>query len=300
MKVDFRVLRKLRVDFGPLIVSALEDDDVTEVIVNPDGSVWVERRGRMARVGKVSPVAFAQAMNTVAATLRATLNRDNPVLEGELPLNGERFLGLTEPVSTGPSCVIRKHSSAVHRLSEWVAQGGLSDGERERLRQAVADRRNIVVAGGTGSGKTTFANALLACVGELDGEGTRVVCIEDTRELQPPVPNALMLRSSIAVSMDMLLRAALRARPDRIIVGEVRGGEAFTMLKAWLTGHPGGICTIHADSAANAALRLRQMCSEAAVSEQLVGETVAAAVDLCVFLKREGPRRFVKEIGKCG
>jgi type IV secretion system protein VirB11 len=159
------------------------------------------------------------------------------------------------------------------------------------LSLAVIDRRNILVAGGTSSGKTTLANALLAEIGFRD---ERVILIEDTRELQCAAADTVALRTRPGVTMADLVRSTLRLRPDRIIVGEVRGGEALDMLKAWNTGHPGGIATVHANSASSALYRIEQLIQEAVVT--VPRRMIAEGIDLIVFIAGRGSARRIDSV----
>ena len=290
-----RMRRKLRSELGADVCAALEDPAVTDVMLNPDGSLWRSRAGRDERFGAMAALAARNALNTMASALGETINAERPLLEGELDLlNGERLMATIPPVSRAPTFAIRKHVSSRMTLDDWRDQGGLSDGDAAQLRGAVRDRRNIVVSGGTGSGKTTFANALLAEIADASPEH-RVLVVEDTRELHLDAPNRVDHRTTTAVDINRLLRVAMREKPDRIVVGEVRGGEAYEMLKLWNTGHPGGVATIHAASAASAWVRLEQMCGEAVESTARIRAAVRAAVGCIVQLRRfeDGSRRVV-------
>jgi type IV secretion system protein VirB11 len=286
-----RNLEKLRNELGPVICSALDDPEVIEVMVNPDGRIWLDRtRLGMKRTGtKVSRARRVAALGTIAAMLDTKINALCPILEGELPLDGSRVEGTVPPVSEGPGITIRKHSSAVFPLSRYVEEERISPEWSAYLREAVAERRNILVTGGTGSGKTTFANALLDVVNELSPTD-RLVVLEDTPELRYSLENVYSLRTDekSEITMQRLVRTSLRLRPDRIVMGEVRGKEALDLLKSWNTGHPGGISTLHANSATSALIRLEQLISEASVSpmKELIGE----AVDVVVFLQRRAKK----------
>ncbi len=261
-----RINEKLTREAGPLVCAALQDPDVIEVLLNSDGALWLDRLGQgMAIVGSMPASQAESFMMTVAAAHNTTITRDNPILECELPLDGSRFEALMPPVVSAPVFAIRKRASRVFSLADYAAKGMLRPGYRpqrdsqpdywdtardpvEAINGAIRNRANILVVGGTSSGKTTLANAVLGAIAALCPDD-RVVAIEDTVELQIPVRNHVALRTSENVSMARLLRATMRLRPDRIGVGEVRGGEAFTLAKAWNSGHPGGFGTIHADSA---------------------------------------------------
>jgi type IV secretion system protein VirB11 len=289
----------LRTAMGPDIAAALADPLVTEIMVNPDGALRLDRLGSgRCDTGKVlDPATIERIVRLVASHARAEVHGAAPVVSAELPphgngLAGERFEGVLPPVATGPCFSIRKPASRIHSLSDYVADGIMTEAAAELLSLAVADRRNILVAGGTSSGKTTLANALLA---ELASRDERVILIEDTRELQCAAPDTVALRTRPgAVTMADLVRSTLRLRPDRIVVGEVRGGEALDMLKAWNTGHPGGIATLHANSAPAALYRLEQLVQEAVIT--VPRRLIAEAIDVIVFIAGRGTARRVDAV----
>jgi type IV secretion system protein VirB11 len=250
------------------------------------------------------PAAAAESMlATCAAMLNTTVHCDSPILEGEFPLDGSRLQGLVPPIVRAPAFAIRKRTQRVLTLEDFRASGVIGAGGQgiDALRDAVRQRHNILIVGGTGSGKTTLANAVLDEVAHAAPQD-RLVAIEDTMELQVNVPNHVLLRANGQVDMQRLLRATLRLRPDRIVVGEVRGGEALTLLKSWNTGHPGGLATIHANSAQAGLLRLCQLIREAPeaanLSEHAVAAMVAEAVHIVMFIQRiaPAPGRRVSEI----
>jgi type IV secretion system protein VirB11 len=259
----------LQTAFGPVIGEALADPLVIEVMVNPDGAIRLDRLGTgCADTGhRLAPAEAERIIRLVASHQRTEVHRDAPIVSAELPPHGasagERFEGILPPVSTAPCFAIRKPASRIYTLAEYVADRIMPAKIAQALSLAVLKRRNILIAGGTSSGKTTLANALLA---ELASRNERVVLIEDTRELQCTAVDTVALRTRPGVvSMANLVRSTLRLRPDRIVVGEVRGAEALDMLKAWNTGHPGGIATVHANSALSALYRLEQLIQEAIV-----------------------------------
>lgn len=284
----------LRTAFGPAIAAALADPAVIEVMVNPDGKLWLDKAG-IGRIDTGERVGAAEAeriIRLVAAHVRREVHDRAPIISAELPETGERFEGLIPPVAAAPSFAIRKPARRVHRLDDYVTAGILTKPLAEALRKAVHDRRNIIVVGGTSSGKTTLVNALLAEVAALD---ERVVILEDTRELQCAARDCVSLRTKPGVaSLADLVRSTLRLRPDRIIVGEVRGPEALDMLKAWNTGHPGGITTLHASTPLLALHRLEQLIQEAVVT--VPRTLIALAVELIVFIDGRGASRRVTAI----
>lgn len=294
-EADERRQSMLRTALGPDIANALNDPAVTEVMVNPDGALRLERAGQgICLVGVSMPAAETERIiRLVASHVGAEIHADRPILSAELP-TGERFEGLLPPVVTGPCFTIRKPAARILRLGDYAADGILTPLQAEALRRAVRARRNILVAGGTASGKTTLTNALLA---ELADSSERLVLIEDTRELQCAAPDCVALRTRPGVvSLRDLVRSTLRLRPDRIIVGEVRGGEALDLLKAWNTGHPGGIATLHANSAHAALYRLEQLAQEAVVT--VPRRLIAEAVDLIVHIRSRGGQRLVDAIAR--
>ena len=271
-----RGARMLRTALGPAIALFLEDPEIVEVMLNPDGRLWIDRlAGGLADTGeRLSPNDGERIVRLVAHHVGAEVHPGSPRVSAELPETGERFEGLLPPVVAAPAFAIRKPAVAVFTLDNYVAAGIMRAGQAEALRTAVADRRNILVAGGTSTGKTTLTNALLA---EVAKTTDRVVLIEDTRELQCKAPNLVALRTKDGVaSLSDLVRSALRLRPDRIPIGEVRGAEALDLLKAWGTGHPGGVGTIHAGSALGALRRMEQLIQEAVVTvpRALIAETI--------------------------
>jgi len=289
----------LRTAMGPDITSALADPLVVEVMVNPDGALRLDRlgEGRTDTRVRVDADQVERIIRLVAAHAAAEIHRDAPIISAELPPHaegraGERFEGVLPPVAPGPCFSIRKPAERLYTLDDYVADRLMLATTADALRTAVTQRLNILVAGGTSSGKTTLANALLAEMAWVDA---RVILIEDTRELQSPLPDTVALRTRPGItSMTDLVRSTMRLRPDRIIVGEVRGPEALDMLKAWNTGHPGGIATVHANSAVAALYRLEQLVQEAVVT--VPRQLIADAIDLIVFIAGRGSNRRVETV----
>lgn len=294
---DQRLHEKLSRELGPLVCQLLADPTVVEVMLNPNGQLWVERLGEaMKPVGTMSPSKAEAVMATVATTLRTNINRENPILECELPLDGSRFEALIPPVVSAPTFTIRKKALKIHTLAEYVEDGIMTAGQCEAIREAVRTRKNILVVGGTGTGKTTLTNAIIDAIVAATPEH-RIAIIEDTGELQCSARNAVTMRAVDNVDMTRLLKATMRLRPDRILVGEVRDGAALALLKAWNTGHPGGAATVHANtnSATAGLIRLEQLVSEATAAD--MRQLIAEAVDLVVSIdKAEGGRRIIREV----
>lgn len=271
-------------ELGETIVSALEDDDVVEVLANPDGRVWLDSRTRgMYDSGtRLLPQEAEAVLATVAGMLAARIDAEHPIIEAELPLDGSRIEGLVPPLVGAASFAIRKRAHRVFPLSQYVETGVMRAWEAAALRRSIRERRNVLISGGTGSGKTTLVNAVLDEMVRLGEPSERFVLLEDTVELQCSAANHMALRTSRHVDLATLVRATLRLNPDRIVIGEVRGREALDLLKAWNTGHPGGCTTVHANHAAAALERLDQLVQEAGVPSQraLIAESVGLVVHL--------------------
>ncbi|PIB94687.1 P-type conjugative transfer ATPase TrbB [Caulobacter sp. FWC2] len=279
----------LRTALGPLLLARLEDPGVAEIMLNPDGRVWIDRfdAGLVDAGLSVSADDAERILRLVAHHVAAEIHADQPRLSAELPGTGERFEGLMPPIAAAPTFSIRKPASLVFRLDDYVRAGIMTAREGQVLADAVRDRANILVAGPTSSGKTTLVNALLA---EIALGGDRVILLEDLRELQCAAVNQVALRTREGVaSLTDLVRSALRLRPDRIIIGEVRGPEALDLIKAWGTGHPGGVGTLHAGSALGALLRLEQLIQEAVVT--VPRALIAEAIDVIAVLAGRGRAR---------
>ncbi|MFH1797383.1 MAG: P-type conjugative transfer ATPase TrbB [Pseudomonadota bacterium] len=284
----------LRTALGPAIAAYLEDPAIVEVMLNPDGRLWVDRlrEGLVATDEILIPADGERIVRLVAHHVGAEVHPGSPRVSAELPETGERFEGLLPPVVTAATFAIRKPAVAVFTLGDYVAAGIMTEAQADVLRLAVEKRKNILVAGGTSTGKTTLTNALLA---EVAKTSDRVVLIEDTRELQCAAPNLVALRTKDGVaSLSDLVKSSLRLRPDRIPVGEVRGAEALDLLKAWGTGHPGGIGTIHASTAIGALRRLEQLVQEAVVT--VPRALIADTIDLIAVLSGRGSARRLAEI----
>ena len=277
---------------GP-IEPLVQDEDITEIMVNGCQEVWVETGGKMCR----SSACFKdqeQLLEVIAraiAPLGRRIDQSVPFVDGRLP-DGSRLHACIPPVSLkGPILSIRKFPKTGFVLDDLVRLRSVGEECAEFLRECVKVRLNIIVAGGTGSGKTSTLNALLS---EVKNLGQRVVTIEDCAELNPSVENIVSLESRPAniegkgeITIRMLVRNALRTRPDRIVIGEVRGAEAFDMLQAMNTGHQGSMSTVHANGSEDALKRLEGMASLAPeVPDRVVRELIPAAVDAVIFQRR--------------
>ncbi len=286
----------LRSALGPAIARYLEDEAIVEVMLNPDGRLWIDRLpGGLTETGEqLSATDGERIIRLVAHHVGAEVHAAAPRISAELPETGERFEGLLPPVVVAPAFAIRKPAVAVFTLDDYTAAGIIMPEQAVALRLAVGARKNILVAGGTSTGKTTLTNALLA---EVAKTSDRVVLIEDTRELQCKAPNLVALRTKDGVvTLSDLVRSSLRLRPDRIPIGEVRGAEALDLLKAWGTGHPGGIGTIHAGTALGALRRLEQLIQEVVVTvpRALIAETI----NVIAVLSGRGAARRLTELAR--
>lgn len=286
----------LRTALGAAIARFLEDPGVVEVMLNPDGRLWIDRLSEgMSDTGeRILPPDGERIIRLVAHHVGAEVHAGAPRVSAELPDSGERFEGLLPPIVTGPAFAIRKPAISVFTLDDYVSAGTMTADQAALLREAVASHANVLVAGGTGTGKTTLTNALLAEVAKAQD---RLLIIEDTRELQSQSENKVPMRTKdFIASLTDLARSAMRFRPDRIIVGEVRGPEALDLLKLWGTGHPGGIGTIHAGTSIGALRRLEQLIQEAVVTvpKALIAETI----DIVAVLSGRGSARRLCELAR--
>lgn len=293
-----RKVAALRQAMGPVIAKALADKWVVEVYVNPDGRIWIDRigKGRSDTGERLAPADADRILRLLADHVGEVVTRDQPRISASLPETGERFQGQFMPLVINPTFAIRKRPEVVFTLDDYVAEGTMTPAMAAVLRQAAESRQNLLIAGGTGSGKTTLANALLA---EPAFSADRVVLIEDTAELQCAAPDRIEMltkRTEPAVTMTDLVRDTLRLRPDRIIIGEVRDGSALDLLKAWNTGHPGGLATIHANSAAEALTRLEDLIGE--VTQRVPHRAIAQAINVVVFIERTATGRLVRDVSR--
>lgn len=290
-----RIKDKLINDLG-FIYPYLLQNDVIEVMVNPDGSVWVERLGQsMEHVGIIDKDKAIAIMDTIAASLGKTIKEDSPSLEGTLFLDGSRFAGHIPPVVASPTFAIRKKAISVFSLQQYVNNKILSVRHLNIIKKAIKDHKNFLVVGGTGSGKTTFLNALIQeMVNENPNE--RILIIEDTGEIQCNALNHVKLCSSPNVDMTSLLKSSLRMRPDRILIGEVRGPEALDLLDSWNTGHEGGAATIHANNVELALQRLNSLVSRNKSAPSDIDNLIGQVVHIIIHIAKTTGGRKVKQL----
>src|SRR3984957_5877959 len=306
---------KLRRELGDQVLRLLDDNLTEDILLNPDGSLWVKEMGHgFSRIGEIPAAQAASALGTIAAWRGTVLNHERPILETELPIDGSRFEGIVSPVVRRPVFAIRVRPRKIFSLEEYEAdrivtnsddplnrhrrRDDFLDGVRglnhaDVIRAAIRAKKNILVVGSTGSGKTTLVNGILDALAQIAPQD-RVISIEDTTELQCPVNNYLDLRAVGSVTMLDCLCACMRLKPTRIVVGEVRGAEAHTLLKAWNTGHPGGAATVHANDALSGLIRLESLVAEATNAPQQ--SLIAEAVDLVIFIDEERELRAGRKV----
>lgn len=291
---QYRLREMLKWGLGPEICDLLDDPTVIEIMLNPSGELWIERLGcPMEQFGRMDANQAELLLGNIASQLNEQINAQFPILECELPLDGSRFEGMLPPVVTGPTFTIRKKAIAVFSLDDYLTQGIMTQAQRRAIEYAVLMKQNMLIVGGTGSGKTTLTNAVIRAIVDAC-PADRIVILEDTRELQCDAKNAVLLRAVDHADMTRLLKATMRLRPDRILVGEVRDKAAHALLKAWNTGHPGGVATLHANSALAGLTRMEQLVKESVTTP--MPELIAEAVDLIVFIEKHQGSRRIKEI----
>ncbi len=294
--VKERAKKKLERDMGPLLMDALNDPRTVELMLNADGRLWQELLGQpMKCIGALRPAQGEAIIKTVAGYHGKEITRFKPIIEGELPLDGSRFAGQLPPIVQAPTFAIRKKAVAIFTLEQYVAAGTMTARHCEILKNAVGKHRNILVIGGTGSGKTTLVNAIIDDMTKAS-PNERVCIIEDTGEIQCSAVNFVQYHTSLDVPMTTLLKVILRMRPDRILVGEVRGAEALDLLDAWNTGHEGGAATLHANNAAAGLDRLKSLISRNPFAPSHIEPLIGEAVHLVVHIARIPEGRRVQEI----
>src|SRR6202162_5274045 len=300
LELEAEVQRRRRAELvrvlGSTIGDALADPNVVEVMVNEDGAVWLDQLvgGMRETHFRMAPIEVEDVITTIASALGKAVGRESPSLQDDLPLDGSRVQAFVPPATeSAPALIIRKRAARIFTLASYVAGGMLAPAHRRLLESSVRERFVVLVVGGTGSGKTTLVNALLAATAEAT-PSDRLVIIEDTRELQSPSRNKVHLVKSETRGYTQLLKESLRARPDRLVFGELRDEAAFDFLMALNTGHRGSFSTIHANSAADALSRLEDLIRVAGHSA--TPSTIARAIDVLVYIERSGDTRRVTEV----
>ncbi|PXW84993.1 type IV secretion system protein VirB11 [Nitrosomonas sp. Nm84] len=278
------------------ILSALQDPDTVEIMVNADGRIWQEKLGqKIQHIGNIQSAQVEAVIKTVAGFHGKEVNRFNPMIEGEFPLDNSRFAGQLPPIVSSPTFAIRKKAIKIFTLEQYVETGVLSPRHSDVIKEAVRKHRNILVIGGTGSGKTTLINAIINEMVHSDPD-ERIFILEDTGEIQCAAQNFVQYHTTLDVDMTQLLKTTLRMRPDRILVGEVRGPEALDLLDAWNTGHEGGAATLHANDAMSGLTRLESLISRNPSAPKEIMPLIAEAVDMVVHITRTPHGRKIQQI----
>ncbi len=291
-----RAIAKLTRDMGVMLVTALNDPKTVELMVNADGRVWQEKLGEpMTNIGNLRPTQAEAIIKTVAGYHSKEVTKLKPIIEGEFPLDGSRFAGQLPPIVTSPTFAIRKKAIAIFTLEQYLEQSIMTDKQYQKLKLAIAQHRNILVVGGTGSGKTTLINAIINEMVTHD-PSERVFIIEDTGEIQCAAENFVQYHTTFDVTMTQLLKTTLRMRPDRILVGEVRGEEALDLLDAWNTGHEGGAATLHANDALAGLTRLKSLITRNKSAPDDIESLIGEVVHLVVHISRTPNGRRIQEI----
>lgn len=294
--VKDRAKKKLERDMGPLLLGMLHDPKTVEIMLNADGKLWQERLGEeMKCVGTLRAAQAEAIIKTVAGYHGKEITRVKPIIEGELPLDGSRFAGQLPPIVPYPTFAIRKKAIAIFTLEQYVEVGTMTATQYDALKAAVRNHRNILVVGGTGSGKTTLVNAIINEM-VLCNPTERICIIEDTGEIQCAAKNFVQYHTSLDVTMTTLLKTILRMRPDRILVGEVRGGEALDLLDAWNTGHEGGAATLHANNSLAGLTRLKSLITRNESAPTDIEALIGEAVHVVVHIVRTPEGRRIQEI----
>ena len=294
--VKARAKIKLERDLGPVIMGALADPKTVEIMLNSDGKLWQERLGeKMQQIGTLSASRSESIIKTLAGFHGKEINKGRPLLECELPIDGSRFAGQFPPIVPAPTFAIRKKAIAIFTLTQYVATGIMTPAQLVVIEAAVKNHRNILVTGSTGSGKTTLVNAIINHMVVID-PSERIVIIEDTGEIQCAADNFVQYHTTLDISMTLLLRTSLRMRPDRLLVGEVRGPEALDLLMAWNTGHEGGAATLHANHARAGLVRMAQLISMHPDAPKHIEPLISEAVQLVIHIARTQDGRRVEEI----
>lgn len=289
-------LDTLLISMGEEVINLLNDKNVIEIYLNDNKKLWIDTlsEGRKFTGIEIDPQTSKNIIYLIANSVNAEVNEQNPTIDAELPTeNGERFSGLLPPVVKNPSFAIRKKAIKIFSLEDYVKNGIMTEQQLEIIKNAAKNRENMLVVGGTSTGKTTLTNAIIK---EISKYKDRLILIEDTQELQCETEDRLFLRSTDHVTIRKLLTQTLRLRPDRIIIGEIRDGAALNLIKAWNTGHPGGVCTLHANSSLEGLEQLESYISEVSMQEQK--KTISKTVNLVINIRKIGLERKIYEILK--
>jgi P-type conjugative transfer ATPase TrbB len=293
-----RLFTRLFRELGPL-KDLLADPLVSDIHRNPDGKLWLTRIGDETRIIEytMSDAVAMSLIGTVSLYMHATVDTAHPIVEGTLPHDQSRFSAVIPPVSNGgPMFSIRKRAVLQRTFDDYIDDGSMTEAQAAFIRKRLYQHDNVLVVGSTGSGKTTFCNAMLREISFSAPASERFMILEDTAELQCYAKQTVPMLTSSTVDMNALLKSIMRHNPTRICVGELRGAEAYTLIKAWNTGHDGGLTTIHSSSALNGLIRLEDLIREAGV--QPSRRDIASVVNMIVVIERDRKtrKRRVKEV----
>ncbi len=300
-----RAMEKLKRDLGTDFLVAFNDPLLVEIMINPDGGkVYTERVGESMIENAVltkffQPQRVEAVIKTIAGFHGKVVTDNDPILEAQFPLDGSRFTGMLPPIVATPTFTLRKKPSKIFTLQEYVDSEIMTENQKSVICEQISKHANIIVCGGTGSGKTTLVNGV---IDEISNQypHERIYISEDTGEIQCKSENRVQVYTTYRIDHTRLVKTALRYRPDRIILGEVRGPEALDLLDAWNTGHPGGICTLHANSATAALQRLESLITRHPQHPKDVRRLIAEVVNIIVFITRSnnpnGPARVIEGI----
>lgn len=289
-KTENRYQDMLTTALGEDIVKFMNDNNVIGIMVNPDGKLWLDflMQGKMFSGITLPSEQTENIIKLVAAVKEIVVNEDHPEVACDLFKNGARFQGWLPPVVVSPSFTIHKRAIKIFSIEDYLKTGSIELNQANFLKKAVRERKNIIIAGGAASGKTTFANALLY---ELKESKDRIIVLEDIPELQIAAADYVKLNTTDKKNMHDLIKGVLRMRPDRIVIGEISDGAALELLKAWNTGHPGGLCTLHANSPEATISRLEDLIREVVAIVPI--NLIAEAINIIVFMYRESSSKYI-------
>lgn len=292
-----RLLEKLSREVSGPIQAALADKEVIEIVCNSDGSIWkLSQNNGWKEIDRISPAKADSILSTVAALTENIINSKNPQIQCVFPLDGSRLQGLLPPAVTAPIFDIRKHSAHIFSIEEYIAANIMTKDQAEIIKQAVIGRKNILISGGTCSGKTTLTKTIIDLAAQLGAPGERFVIIEDTRELYCTAKNTVSIHAYTRDMLSQFTQSAMRLRPDRVILGEVRGREAYDLMYLLNSGHPGSFTTIHANNARLALHKFLMLARES--GEDVHPQRVVECFDIVISIKRTHTRLQVDEVAK--
>lgn len=282
-----RLLEKLSREIKGPIQKALANHQVIEIVCNANGSVWqLDRDSGWDEIDHLSHARADSILSTVAALTDNIINNASPQIQCAFPLDGSRLQGLVPPAVASPVFDIRKHSSHIYSIEEYIQAKIISPEQAKIIQRAVVERKNILISGGTCSGKTTLAKTIIDLARKLGSPGERFVIIEDTKELHCKSENIVSIHAYTRELLSRFTQIAMRLRPDRVILGEVRGREAYDLMYLLNSGHPGSFTTIHANNARLALHKFLMLARES--GEEVHPQRVVECFDVVIAIER-GP-----------